>query len=198
MSRYLRAMVLLMLVASCGGSGGSGDAPRDLDNACNIIKQRPTYLKAFKKVKRNYGVPIHVIMATIHQESKFVSDARPPFRYTLGVIPMGRQSSALGYSQALDATWDEYRDETGNRRANRENIADATDFMGWYMTKTVNRNGVALSDTRNQYLAYHEGHSGYNRGTYRRKGWLVPVANKVAARGEMYKAQLANCRVRGL
>ena len=194
MSRYLRALVLLMLVASCGGSGGSSEAPSDLDNACSIVKQRPNYLRAFKKVKRKYGVPVHVMMATIHQESKFVSDARPPFRYTLGVIPMGRLSSALGYSQALDATWDEYREETGNRRANRERIEDATDFMGWYMTKTRERNGIALSDTRNQYLAYHEGHSGYRRGTYRRKAWLVPVANKVASRGEMYRKQLASCR----
>ena len=197
MSRYLRAVVLLLLVASCGGGSGGGDAPRDLDNACTIIKQRPAYLKAFKKTKRKWGVPIHVQMATIHQESKFVSDARPPFRYTLGVIPMGRLSSAVGYSQALDGTWDEYRKETGNRRARRENIADATDFMGWYMNKTLERNGVALSDTRNQYLAYHEGHSGFRRGTYRRKAWLGPIASKVASRGEMYRQQLERCRVRG-
>ena len=30
-------------------------------------------------------------------------------KYILGVIPTGRQSSAFGYSQALDGTWKEYR-----------------------------------------------------------------------------------------
>jgi hypothetical protein len=75
-------------------------------------------------------------MATIYHESRFIGNARTPRRYTLGVIPMGRQSSAYGYSQALDGTWDEYLSEVGARRRSRDNIDDATDFMGWYMDKT--------------------------------------------------------------
>jgi len=167
-----------------------------LDNACSILRDRPGYSRAFKRVERKWGVPVHVQMATIHQESKFVSNARTPLRFALGVIPMGRQSSAYGYSQALDGTWKEYKAETGKRRAKRDNINDATDFMGWYMTKTRERNGIALTDTRNQYLAYHEGHSGYARGSYRRKAWLVAVADRVASRGEMYRGQLTTCRGR--
>lgn len=196
MSRVLRALVLLMCVASCGGSSGSGTAPKNLDNACSIVKSRPGYLKAFQRTERRWGVPVHVQMATIHQESKFVSNARTPLRYTLGVIPMGRQSSAYGYSQALDGTWEEYQRETGKRRARRDNIADATDFMGWYMNKTLERNGIALNDTRNQYLAYHEGHTGFARRSYNRKAWLLGVADKVASRGVMYQGQLRGCRAR--
>ena len=94
MSRTLRALILVLLVGSCGG--GQSSAPRDLDNACNLLRERPQYLKAFRKVERKWGVPMHVMMATIHQESKFVADARTPFRYVAGVIPMGRQPSAYG------------------------------------------------------------------------------------------------------
>ncbi|MCP3430036.1 hypothetical protein NLF92_13935, partial [Alteromonas sp. LMIT007] len=75
----------------------------------------------------------------IYQESKFVADARTPFKYVLGVIPMGRQSSAYGYSQALDATWDEYRRAENRRTAKRDRIRDASDFMGWYMTQSKDR-----------------------------------------------------------
>jgi len=64
------------------------------------------------------------------------------------------------------------------------------------MNKTVQRNGIALTDARNQYLAYHEGHTGYSRGSYRRKGWLMRVSNEVAARAYVYQQQLASCRVR--
>jgi hypothetical protein len=135
-------------------------------------------------------------MATIHQESKFVSDARTPFKYVLGVIPMGRQSSAFGYSQALDATWEEYQKAEGGRFSKRDRIRDATDFMGWYMNQTRERNGIALHDARNQYLAYHEGHTGYARGSYNGKPWLVRVAGKVEARSFMYQSQIANCRLR--
>lgn len=192
MSRSLRALILVLLVASCGS--GSGPAPRSLDNACTILSQRPEYQKAFLRTEKRWGVPMHVQMATIYQESKFEARARTPFRYAAGVIPMGRQSSAYGYAQALDATWKEYKQDTGRRGARRDRIRDATDFMGWYMTTTQNRNGIPLHDARNQYLAYHEGHTGYARGSYRSKSWLMRVAGEVDARSGMYAAQLSQCR----
>lgn len=192
MSRIIASLLLLLALAACGG--GYNSPPRNLDNACSIIKQRPEYLKAFRATERRWNVPVHVQMATIYHESRFDGDARTPFRFTLGVIPMGRQSSAYGYSQALDGTWDEYRKDTGRRGARRDRIKDATDFMGWYMNQTHERNGVSLYDTRNQYLAYHEGHTGYARGSYRSKPWLIGVANKAQARADMYQAQLATCR----
>ncbi|MBY6135799.1 hypothetical protein KUV61_08185 [Nocardioides marinus] len=192
MSRLISALILLLAVASCGG--GYNTPPRNLDNACSIIQQRPEYLKAFRKTQKRWGVPVHVQMATIYHESRFRGDARTPHQYVLGVIPVGRQSSAYGYSQALDGTWDDYRRETGNRRAKRDRISDATDFMGWYMRKSYERNGIALYDARNQYLAYHEGHSGFARGSYHAKPWLMRVAAQAEARAQMYQAQLATCR----
>ncbi len=192
MSRLISALILLLAVASCGG--GYNTPPRNLDNACSIIQQRPEYLKAFRKTQKRWGVPVHVQMATIYHESRFRGDARTPHQYVLGVIPVGRQSSAYGYSQALDGTWDDYRRETGNRRAKRDRISDATDFMGWYMRKSYERNGIALYDARNQYLAYHEGHSGFTRGSYHAKPWLMRVAAQAEARAQMYQAQLATCR----
>ncbi|MFD1912692.1 lytic transglycosylase [Halodurantibacterium flavum] len=193
MGKFLRAGVIVLLLASCGG-GGNYSAPRDLENACSIVQERPRYLAAMRASERKWGVPVHVQMATIHQESRFVGDARTPVRWALGVIPMGRQSSAYGYAQALDGTWEEYQRETGNRRARREDIRDATDFMGWYMNKTRQRNGIPLTDARNQYLAYHEGHGGYSRGSYNSKPWLLTVSNNVAARADRYQQQLVACR----
>lgn len=192
MSRHFRALIVLLLVAACGG--GNNSAPRNLNDACSILNQRPKYARAFKATERRWGVPAHVQMAVIYQESKFIANARTPYRYVLGVLPMGRQSSAFGYAQALDATWDGYRRATGRWGADRDDIFDATDFMGWYMNETRERNGISLNDARNQYLAYHEGHTGYARGTYRSKSWLLRVSGEVAARADTYRGQLANCR----
>ncbi len=194
MSRTFCALIIAMLLASC--SGGPTSAPRNLDDACAILKERPEYYKAFRAAERRWGVPIHVQMATIHQESKFIADARTPFRYVVGVIPMGRQSSAFGYSQALDATWDEYLSEQGRWSAKRDRIDDATDFMGWYMTKTREINGIPLHDAQNQYLAYHEGNTGFARQSYNAKPWLIGVAQKVNMRSQMYQGQIAGCRLR--
>ncbi len=193
MSRQLRAVLLLVLVAACGRGGGYGDSPGQMEDACAILRERPEYRRAFRAAERRWGVPTHVQMATIYQESKFVSDARTPYRYTLGIIPMGRQSSAFGYSQALDGTWDEYVEEAGSRRARRDNIHDATDFMGWYMSKSRDALNIPMYDARNHYLAYHEGRTGYSRGTYNGKAWLVRVAGTVESRAANYQAQLRRC-----
>lgn len=192
MSRAFRASILLLFLASCGG--GNFSAPKNLDDACSIVAQRPSYLKAMKATERKWGVPVYVQMAMIHQESKFIGNARTPHRYALGVIPMGRQSSAYGYSQALDGTWEEYQDATGHPWARRDRIGDATDFMGWYIDGTTDELGISKRDAEDQYLAYHEGRRGYANGSYKDKPWLVDVAENVGQRAEMYRAQLARCR----
>jgi hypothetical protein len=194
MSKFLRALIIVVTLGSCSGGAGVGTSPNSLDDACAILRQRPTYIKAFRATERKWGVPVHVQMATIHQESKFDSDARTPLRYSLGVIPIGRQSSAFGYSQALDGTWDEYVKETGNYRGRRDNIRDATDFMGWYMRQSHEQLNIPMWDARNHYLAYHEGRTGYRRGSYNSKAWLLRVSAEVGQRSLMYQQQLQGCR----
>jgi hypothetical protein len=192
MSRALRASILLLFLASCGG--GNFSAPNNLDDACAIVAERPSYLRAMQSTQRKWGVPVYVQMAIIHEESKFIGNARTPHQYALGVIPMGRQSSAYGYSQALDSTWDEYKAATHRANAKRDRISDATDFIGWYVSDTTQELGIAKTDARDQYLAYHEGRRGYAQKSYKGKPWLVNIANAVENRSEMYRAQLATCR----
>jgi hypothetical protein len=192
MSRLLRATVLLLALASCGG--GNFSAPRNLDDACAIIQQRPQYLRAMVATERRWGIPVAVQMATIYQESKFIGNAKTPHRFALGIIPMGRQSSAFGYAQALDGTWDEYRQDQRRFGARRDRIDDATDFMGWYMHESNRRLGIPKNDTQSQYLAYHEGRSGFARGSYRGKPWLMEISAGLGQRAVMYDQQLQRCR----
>ncbi|GGE06738.1 hypothetical protein SAMN05421774_102694 [Gemmobacter megaterium] len=193
MGKVFRAVALLLVLGSCGANYS---APRSLDNACGLADERPKYFRAMQATERRWGVPVHVQMAVIHQESRFVGNARTPYRYALGVIPMGRQSSAYGYSQALDDTWREYQDEARRGGARRDRIQDATDFMGWYFDKAEKALGISKHDARNQYLAYHEGRSGYARGSHNAKPWLLAVADRVASRAETYRNQLQTCRRR--
>ncbi len=195
MSRFLRASVLLMFLASCGGGGGSSySAPKQLDDACAIIRERPQYLRAMEAAERRWDVPVHVMMATIYQESKFVGNARTPHTFALGIIPMGRQSTAYGYSQALNGTWEEYQASAGSRRSKRDDIGDATDFMGWYMDQSSRSLEIAKDDAEALYLAYHEGRTGYANQSYLNKPWLIEVAAAVGARSELYREQLTYCR----
>lgn len=188
----IAAVALVVVLAACGGRG-QFSAPRHLDDACALSSERPRYFQAMRATERRWSVPVPVQMAIIHAESRFIGDARTPHRWAAGVIPMGRQSSAFGYSQALDRTWEEYQAETGNRRAQRDDIRDATDFIGWYSRKSLERNGIAPTDARNLYLAYHEGHNGFRSRSYEAKPWLIGVADRVASRAEMYDQQLRAC-----
>src|SRR5690606_16932254 len=99
----------------------------------------------------------------------------------LGVIPWKRPSSAFGYAQALDSTWDLYRRDANNFLASRADFDDAMDFVGWYNHTSYQRNRIARDDAYSLYLAYHEGHGGYARGTYRGKPWLLERARGVQA-----------------
>lgn len=191
MSRLLRAFLLLLALASCGGRHYA--PPSNVDNACTIVRERPQFLSAMRRSEARWGVPVPVLMAMIHQESKFVGNARTPYRWALGVIPMGRQSSAYGYAQVLDGTWDEYRREAGRWGARRTSIYDATDFMGWYLNKAHRVLGISRDDAKRLYLAYHEGFAGYRRGSYRHKGWLLAVSDRVRQRAYTYDAQLISC-----
>ena len=136
MSRLLRASVLFLALASCGG--GNNSAPRHLDDACEILRQRPSYYRAMKATERKWGVPVHVQMAAIYQESKFIGNARTPHRYAMGVIPMGRQSSAYGYSQALDGTWTEYQRDQRRLGESDKNSPPSRCSFGLHLKRTQN------------------------------------------------------------
>lgn len=143
---------------------------------------------------KRWHIPEHVILAIIHQESRFRSRAKPPRNYLLGFIPWGRKSSAYGYGQVKDSTWEWYKRSTSRRWADRDDFEDVADFVAWYCHISHQKLGIREDDAYRLYLAYHEGHGGYARGSYRRKPWLIRVAKKVERRSEMYRRQIDRCR----
>jgi hypothetical protein len=133
------------------------------------------------------------MMAIMYQESKFEADAKPPRTSCLWILPGPRLSSATGYAQALETTWEEYKRYTGNRGADRDDFGDAVDFVGWYCYMSYRRCKISRNNANGLYLAYHEGQGGFNRGTHNRKPWLKRVAGKVDSRARTYEKQLASC-----
>lgn len=169
--------------------------PRDTNNVCNIFAQYPRWYRDAKDVERRWRIPVAVQMAIIHQESKFDANAQPQRTKLLWFIPWSRPTTAYGYSQALKGTWALYKDarDGGHFFASRDSFGDAVDFIGWYANQAYIRAGIHRSNAFALYLAYHEGITGYQRKTYLKKGWLVPVAHKVETRAHIYQAQLAHC-----
>ena len=187
----LRKLALVILLAGC--SFVSMGPPSNLDDACSITRQKPHWHRDMQKVEKRYSLPVSVQMAIIWQESKFEQRAKTPRTYFFKIIPTGRQSSAYGYAQVIDGTWDWYKKSTGRWLAKRTDFGDAVEFIGWYSDITTRKFGVSKSDARKQYLAYHEGHGGFGRRTYNKKKWLLDVASNVGRKARLYEKQLKTC-----
>ncbi len=183
--------VLLILIIL---SGCSKSPPKRINNACDIFDEKSGWYKASYKSYKKWGVPVHVQLAIMHQESRFVHDAKPPRQKLFWFIPWTRPSDAFGYAQVKDSTWEWYKDKTGNWFADRDDFDDAVDFIGWYGSVSYRLLKISKWDAYGQYLAYHEGHGGYKRKTYLKKKWLIRVAKKVKANANRYAQQLKQCK----
>lgn len=170
--------------------------PKNTDNICDIFLGETDWYEAARETQHKWGTPVFVLMAIMHQESRFVDDAQPERDWFLGFIPLPRESSAYGYAQAQDPVWGEYTKSTGKSGADRDDFEDAIDFIGWYTDGSNKRLKLSKWDSYGQYLAYHEGRGGYERKTYLKKPWLIQVAKKVKARASKYNSQLKSCKTK--
>jgi hypothetical protein len=185
---------LLLLACFFAVNGCAVTPPRNMESSCEIFYEKDDWYDDAKSSFVKWGVPIHLQLAIIYQESRFVYDAETPRDYILWVIPWGRISDAYGYAQVKDSTWEWYMEKSGNSGADRDDFDDAVDFIGWYANMSYKKLGISKWDTYNQYLAYHEGHGGFKTKTYNKKAWLKKVARKVEKRAQHYRAQLGKCR----
>ncbi|MEX2353290.1 MAG: hypothetical protein WD709_03810, partial [Gammaproteobacteria bacterium] len=166
--------------------------PRQQQNLCAVFDQYPDWYDYARASEKKWGVPAHILMAFVRHESSYRHNARPEFEWFL-FIPLGRPSSARGYAQVQDPAWQDYTRETGGLFKSRSDMEDALDFIGWYNNKSNRLLGISKWDPKNLYLAYHEGHTGYRRGTYRGKSWLIDVSERVDWTAREYGAQLRQC-----
>jgi hypothetical protein len=188
-SKVALCIGLTVFLTSCASS-----PPSTTDNACQIFREKDGWYEASLKTEKKYGLPIQVQLAIMRQESSFRHDAAPPRETFLSIPLWWRKSSAYGYAQVKDTTWDWYISKTGNRGADRDDYDDAVDFMGWYASVSNKTLGISKWDAYNQYLAYHEGHTGWKKKTYNNKPWLIKVAKKVDNYAKRYAGQLKTCR----
>jgi len=169
--------------------------PRELDDLCGIFAEKATWEDAALRAEERWGTPLPVLMAVLHQESHFRARAHPGWRTLFGVIPLGPASSAYGYGQVKEGTWEDYRRVTRQPEARRDRFEDAIDFVGWYADVIERAAGVSKTDPFHLYLAYHEGPSGFERRSFDAKPWLLGVAQKVKDRAELYGRQRDSCAV---
>jgi len=162
-------------------------------DSCIIFEQKKNWYNATKKSYDKWNTPIALQLAIINQESSFTQFAKPERKKLFGLIPGSRPSTAFGFAQVTNPTWNWYKTKTGNKNASRANFKDIADFIGWYTTQSEKMVGISKHDYYNQYLAYHEGQGGWKKKTYLQKDWLIEVAKNVERNTKMYNNQLSKC-----
>ena len=162
-------------------STGTAKAGTDLDDACDILRDRIGWYTAASDVSEKWQISVPIILAVMHQESRFKATAA------------AKTTTAYGYAQALDGTWGLYVKENNAVGAKRTSFVASADFIGWYMGQTKQRVGVPLDDVAGHYLAYHEGHGGYRSKRWKKNAKLIEIAKDVARRAEVYKEQMRAC-----
>lgn len=193
--KHLNRICFIAIVAVLAGCATQ---PRNINDVCSVLEQQDGWISSWqrsaKAAERRHGIPMAILLATIRKESGFKSNARPPRTKLMGFIPWKRQSSAYGYAQALDGTWDEYKRERGGFSKSRTDFDDAVDFVGWFHGKTVATYGVQPNDAYSLYLAYYSGWGGYAKGTWRSNPALQRTARETAEMAIRYERQLESCR----
>jgi hypothetical protein len=189
LDRLLKLLsILFIFVVACTSNKQINTA-----DSCIIFDQKKNWYKATKKSYDKWSTPIALQLAIINQESSFSQFAKPERKKIFGIFPGSRPSTAFGYAQVTNPTWDWYKTKTGNNNASRANFLDVTDFIGWYTTQSKNLVGISKNDFYNQYLAYHEGQGGWKRESYLDKSWLIEVAKTVERSAKIYNNQLKEC-----
>jgi len=190
MSKLRNYFLILLIIFITGCSS----IPQNTSNSCSIFSERYLWYKHAKKTEQKWGTPIYIQLAIIKMESDFDWLAKPPRQKLFKIIPFKRPSSSFGYSQAVNGTWEQYKNETGNKLATRTRFKDSVDFIGWYTDKTESLLKISKKDAFRQYLAYHEGWGGYKN--YKNNQKVIVLAKKVEKQSDKYKAQLEDCQKR--
>jgi hypothetical protein len=153
---------------ACPCSGGVEwlcfGTPADPNNICRILAEERGWKKDARKAYKRWGLPPHIGFAFIHRESTFDAKAKPERKKLLGVVPMARPSSAFGYAQRSMKPGLITKRALGDGFAQRDDMGDALDFIGWYNDTSHRRLGLSKGDAYSLYLAYYSGHGGYARG----------------------------------
>ena len=180
--------IIFLFLASCSS------VPKYPQNACKIFGEKYFYLKYTRAASKKWGVPISSILAVINKESGFRRFAKPPRHKIFKIIPYRRPSSSLGFSQAVNKTWDLYRKENNKPAALRISYKSSSDFIGWYFWKANKVNKVSLNNTRDLYLNYYLGFSAYKNKAYRTDKKAIIFAKSVEKQARIYKNQLQECK----
>ena len=186
-------MAFAAMLFSLDAAAQAGAQPwRGDENICAILAQDKSWPADTLRASRRWQVQPWLPLAVIYHESRFEAQARPPMKHINGIWQ--RPSSAYGFAQAIDSTWNEYNAKVSSKVIlMRDEYQDAVDFASYYLRHIMDSLDVSPTRVDLLYLAYHEGISGYTNKSYSSKKWLIKTSGRVAATAALFHRQWLSC-----
>ncbi|MEN9855060.1 MAG: hypothetical protein RL186_1829 [Pseudomonadota bacterium] len=179
----MAARALLLL---CWALVATAPAHAQTRDYCALLTAKPEWVAPLKTASVRWDVSQGAILAIIDQESRFQADAR-------GAGANGPNPARnFGYTQANLRTWDWYLRDTGQSQGARTDFALATDFIGWHISTTHKRLGLARDQIDAHYLVYKLGEGGYRRGP---SPSATALAKSLAIKSNRASQQLTTCPI---
>ena len=85
-----------------------------VEDSCKLFQNKKNWYKATKSSYEKWQATISLQLAIINQESSFNQFAKPKRNKIFGIIPSSRPSTAFGYAQVTNPTWNWYKTRTNN------------------------------------------------------------------------------------
>ena len=202
-----RLVVVSLLAVALTGCGFS--PPDDALDACNVVDSAGVRgRRSLSKHEDTSASDRARVLAVFYTESTFRKKVKAPrhersignfwciWRFWNG-FRCKRISSSRGFTQAIDATWDEFQDAT--KAGKRSNFDDSVRFVHWYTKRIAKVCGSAAAKSDYAfYVGYYAGIGNCRASRLEGITEANPTAHKLAVkfadRAESYRHQLRACR----
>ncbi|MFC6200014.1 transglycosylase SLT domain-containing protein [Ponticaulis profundi] len=159
--------------------------------ACQIFRDRSDWYEAAKETEIRWGLTPEHQLALFAEEWALDGERLPPkWRPTFTLPAKGTPGLPAGF---FEATWQNYKAETGQAGASPNEFADLSDFMGWYFARTSNRTQLSPFDSLGVYYVWKLGPRGYATGAWQSNMWIAQRANRYAERVRLFRRDLEDC-----
>lgn len=145
------------------------------------------------KVQKQYEGASGLSMIDVHTLLELESSVTPyavPWKKQkrFGLTVLKAQSSAYGYAQVLNATWQDYEQSYPGFWLYRSNFYDSIHFAHWY--RNAFHSSLKASTLYEFYLLYHDGPGRYQRGD----ASSLSLAKKAHARTNVQRKIWEDCK----
>ena len=182
---------ILALVTTTLPAAASESMTPSVALACRVLDDRPDWMDIMEHTQTRWGLSVEAQLALFAEEWQLEADKLPSrWRPEWTILDRNEPGIPAGY---LDATWNRYVHESGNRGASTRSMHDVSDFMGWYFASSSEFVNILPGDASAFYIAWRRGPEYLRSGAWRSNTGLIYRSQTFAENAAQISEGLQTC-----